>query len=105
MLFPCDTMEITGKEVRIEMDRFKRIDDKIQEGYAGVLENDYPGGCDKWLEAWEEIKELFAEGVAEDIFDLNDKYKWTQFISNYAQDLEAVFITCQAFEAGCANEK
>ena len=71
------------------MDRFKRIDANIEDGYSFIMErNDWKSGCDKWLEAWEGIKELFAEGVAEDIFDLNGKYKWTQPISNYAQDLE-----------------
>ena len=70
------------------MDRYQRIDAKIQEGYAFILKNDSPGGCDKWLEAWEGIKELFAEGIAEDIFDLDEKYAFTQFISNYVQDLE-----------------
>ena len=70
------------------MELFQRIDAKIKEGYTLIRGNDYPGGCDKWLEAWEEIKELFADGVASDIFELNDKYDWTQHISNYAQDLE-----------------
>ena len=70
------------------MDRYKIIDAKIQEGYALIFENNYTSACDKWLEAWEGIKELFAEGVAEDIYSLDDKYKWTQFISNYTQDLE-----------------
>ena len=38
--------------------------------------------------AWEGIKELFAEGYAENIDDLDKKYKWTQWIINYVQDLE-----------------
>jgi uncharacterized protein YecA (UPF0149 family) len=67
---------------------FQQIDAKIKEGYTLIRGNDYSGGCDKWLEAWEEIKGLFADGIASDIFDLNDKYGWTQYISNYAQDLE-----------------
>jgi len=71
------------------VDRFRSIDDKIQAGYAGVLENDYPGGCDKWLEAWDEIKALLNEGVVEDIDELDREYKWTQYISNYVQDVEA----------------
>jgi tetratricopeptide (TPR) repeat protein len=64
------------------------IDGMIQDGYASILENDYPGGCDKWLEAWEAIKELFAKGTAKDIFDLDSKYQWQQFPSNYVQDAE-----------------
>jgi len=70
------------------MNRFKRIDTKIQKGYVLIKRSDYPGGCEEWLEAWEDIKELFAEGIAENIFDLNEKYAWTEYINNYAQELE-----------------
>ena len=70
------------------MDRYKEIDNKIQQGYTLILENDYPGGCDKWLEAWSDIQGLFTEGVAKDIYELDRKYNWSQFISNYAQDME-----------------
>jgi tetratricopeptide (TPR) repeat protein len=70
------------------MSRFKAIEEKIEEGYGLILDNDYPGGCSVWLEAWELIKELFTEGIASDVFDLNDKYKWTQYPSNYVQDVE-----------------
>jgi hypothetical protein len=70
------------------MEQYKEIDDKIQKGYELILENDLPGACDKWLEAWAGIKELFAEGVAEDIFELDTQYDWTQFIFNYVQDME-----------------
>jgi tetratricopeptide (TPR) repeat protein len=71
------------------MGRFKTIDEKIEEGYGLILDNDYTGGCDLWLEAWGLIRELLTEGVAKDIFDLNNKYKWTQYPSNYVQDVEA----------------
>jgi hypothetical protein len=37
---------------------------------------------------WAGIKELFAEGVAEDIFELDMQYNWTQLIFNYVQDME-----------------
>lgn len=70
------------------MERFQRIDTLFEEGYVLNLEEDCIGGCDKWLEAWKLIKELFAEGVAEDIFDLNKKYEWKQFPSNAVQSLE-----------------
>jgi tetratricopeptide (TPR) repeat protein len=70
------------------MDKFKIIDEKIQEGYGSILNNDYCAGCDTWLEAWDLIKDLFTEGFANDIFDLDKKYSFTQFISNYTQDME-----------------
>ena len=71
------------------MDRFKALDDKIQDGYGDILDLDYPGGCDKWLESWEEIKALISEGVADDLLDLDFKYDWTEFIANFIQDMEA----------------
>jgi len=70
------------------MERYRIIDAMIQEGYALILENNCTGGCDKWLEAWEAIKGLFTEGAAKDVFDLNSKYSWQEFPSNYVQDAE-----------------
>ena len=71
------------------MDSFQRIDAKIQEGYDFLAKRNSPKCCDAWLEAWEEIKSLFLSGYAKDIFDLDEKRDWSQFISNYVQDLEA----------------
>ena len=70
------------------MRQYQIIDELIEEGYALNLEGDCVGGCKKWLEAWDIIKDLFAEGIAKDIFDLNSKYQWKQYPSNYVQDLE-----------------
>jgi hypothetical protein len=70
------------------MSRYLIIDELFEEGYALNLENDCVGGCEKWLQAWDMIKVLFAEGIAKDIFDLNSKYEWRQYPSNYVQDLE-----------------
>ena len=70
------------------MDRFKELDDKIQDGYGDILDLDYPGGCDKWLEAWEEIKTFISEGIADDLLDLDFKYDWSEFIPNFIQDVE-----------------
>jgi len=70
------------------VDRFKYIDDKIQEGYVYVLEYKYTTGCDLWLDAWEAIKEVFKENIAKNIDDLDKMYNFTQFIKNYVQDME-----------------
>ena len=70
------------------MERYSEIDNRIQQGYLHMLENHTAKGCDIWLNAWEDIKTLFKETGAKDIFELNKKYPWTGFISNYAQDLE-----------------
>jgi hypothetical protein len=70
------------------MDQYKRIEALFAEGWDFNSSGDAVRACDKWLEAWEITKELFTEGIAEDVFDLNDKYKWTHFPSNYVQYLE-----------------
>lgn len=70
------------------MRQYLIIDELFKEGYALNLKNDSVGCCEKWLQAWDMIKTLFVEGIAEDIFDLNSKYKWKQYPSNYVQYLE-----------------
>ena len=70
------------------MEHYKKIEALLVEAFALNLENDAKGACDKWLEAWERIKELFSEGVATDIDDLNRKYKWKEYPGNHVQYLE-----------------
>jgi tetratricopeptide (TPR) repeat protein len=70
------------------MKRLREIETLFAEGFELNQANDMIGCCDKWLEAWDKIKELFAEGVAEDIHDLNNKYKWKYQPVNFVQFLE-----------------
>ena len=71
------------------MDRLEQIDAKIQQGWIFTQEKrETIKGCDIWLDAWDEIKNLFVEGFAENIDDLDKKYKWSQWITNYVQFLE-----------------
>lgn len=70
------------------MEQYQGIDSKIQKGYKLILKNERLSGCEQWLEAWTEIKKLIIESGAKDIYELDKIYDWTQFISNYAQDLE-----------------
>jgi len=71
------------------MNRYEQIEALLSEAYAINSEGNAVGACDKWLQAWEYIKELFAEGIATDLFDLNSKYKWKkEYPSNHMQYLE-----------------
>jgi len=70
------------------MERFKKIEERIQKGYDLILEDNYPGGCDLWLEAWEGIKELLEEGILKDVTGIDDIYKWEEFPSYYIENLE-----------------
>jgi hypothetical protein len=70
------------------MDIYQRIDSKMESGYKFLKKHDSVRCCGEWLQAWEEIKELFAQTGAKDIYEMDKKYQWSEFISNYAQDLE-----------------
>jgi tetratricopeptide (TPR) repeat protein len=71
------------------VDRLENIDAKLQQGMEYIQEKrESIKGCDIWLEAWEDIKELFAEGFAENVRDLDKKHKWSLWVTNYVQFLE-----------------
>lgn len=70
------------------MERFRTIERLFAEGFELNQKNDMAGCCDQWLKAWELIKDLFAEGIAESIGDLNKKYTWKHYPGNYVQYLE-----------------
>jgi tetratricopeptide (TPR) repeat protein len=64
------------------------IDKMIQEGYELLLKNETCKACDKWLEAWEGLKELLDENKLSNVEEIYKIYDWSDFPSNYVQDLE-----------------
>ena len=70
------------------MESYNKIDRLMVEGYKHIKERKYVEGCDKWLVAWDEIKSLLSEGIAQDIFDLDKKHSFIDFVSNVVQELE-----------------
>jgi tetratricopeptide (TPR) repeat protein len=70
------------------MELFEGIEETIEKGYSAIAKDDYTNGCDLWLEAWEELKALMEEDGLANIQEIDDKYPWREFISNYVQDLE-----------------
>jgi len=68
---------------------YVEIDTKIQNGYEYLFKRQNKKCCDEWLSAWSGIKMLLQETESKDIFELDKIYPWTDFISNYVQDLEA----------------
>jgi len=79
----CDTQGVAN-----QMERYRKIDMLMAEGHNHIKAKDTVKGCDKWLEAWGEIKALLSEGVAHDVFALDKKHDFADFISNFVQDLE-----------------
>jgi tetratricopeptide (TPR) repeat protein len=71
------------------MPNYAGIDERIQQGYQKIYEQrNCAVGCDDWLEAWESIKAIMEKEGLHDIHEIDKKYPFTQFISNYVQDLE-----------------
>lgn len=70
------------------MERYAEIDKKIENGYTLMMENKYAEGCDKWLSAWDDIKALLVAADLKEILELDNMFDWSQFISNFIQDLE-----------------
>lgn len=79
---------------------YKNIDKKIMVGYDYLMERNAVKACDAWLDAWEGIKAAIIEAQVSNIEELQDQYNWTQFLSNYIQDLEA-----ELHNAGISNKE
>jgi len=70
------------------MNRYQIADEKIMLGYNYFESGHSVKACDAWLSAWEEIKNILATERIEDLQLLQNKYKWSEFLSNYIQDVE-----------------
>lgn len=66
----------------------QRIDKEIQRGYALIMEGRQLEGSDRWLGAWEDIKNILKETGTDNIFELDSKFNWTQSFDNFLQDFE-----------------
>lgn len=69
-------------------------------GYDYLMERNAVNACDAWLDAWVGIKAAIIEAQVSNIGELQTKYNWTQFLSNYIQDLEA-----ELHNAGISNKE
>jgi tetratricopeptide (TPR) repeat protein len=69
---------------------YETIDKKMMEGYELLAKRETVKACDKWLDTWEELKELLDENAADSIHEFSDrqKYDWSELPLNYVQDLE-----------------
>ena len=65
------------------------IDKKIMNGYELLNKKKTAEACDVWLEAWDSMKKLIAENHVNNIVEINKLYEWTEYPSNYVQELEA----------------
>ncbi len=66
---------------------YKSIDKKIMSGYEYQMKGNIISTCDAWLDAWGDIKTAIVEARVKNVEELQTKYKWTDFLLNYIQDL------------------
>lgn len=82
------------------MDSYQIADEKIRIGYKHITKKEPVKACDAWLSAWEEIKQILDAEKIEGLEVLQRKYDWSEFLSNYIQDLEL-----ELHNAGWENEE
>jgi tetratricopeptide (TPR) repeat protein len=70
------------------VEKYKKIDEKISEGYKLLERGQTIEACDVWLDAWEDIKTVMSADKVKDLPTLQEKYKWTEFVMNYVQDFD-----------------
>lgn len=67
---------------------YASINEQIRKGYTCLKTHDSKEACNIWLATWNEVFQLMtSEGIA-GIYELEKKYDWEQFLSNWVQDLE-----------------
>jgi tetratricopeptide (TPR) repeat protein len=72
----------------IELTPDERLDDLIQAGYELMQANQRTAACDRWLEAWELVKQMAGQELrTADAFDRAHP-SLQQFVSNWCSDLE-----------------
>lgn len=65
----------------------KQLNDLIQEGYGYWKENEYEETADRWLQAWDRVKD-FLQSDDDDIKQVDKRLVMTQSLFNWSQDLE-----------------
>lgn len=66
----------------------EQMSDLIDIGFEYLDQNDSISACDRWLKAWEAIKNRIKP-TSKSLDDLDKHYKKSFFIRNFCQDLEA----------------
>ncbi len=78
----------TGMLPPIELAPAEKLDDLMQAGYDQIHnQRQSATGCDRWLEAWEIIKQIATPDMRS-IDDFDRAYPLTQFLFNWAGDME-----------------
>jgi len=68
---------------------FEELDDKMQAGYELLASRDVVAACRIWLEAWNDVVRLLDKAALESIEDFDRRFRGTQSLFNWIQDLES----------------
>ena len=72
-----------------EQPSFEELDDKMQTGYQLLMSNDVQAACRVWLEAWSDVVRLLDKAGIESIADFDERFRGTELLYNWIQDLES----------------
>ena len=72
-----------------EQPSFEELDDKMQTGYQLLMSNDVRAACRVWLEAWTDVVRLLDKAGIESIADFDERFRGTESLYNWIQDLES----------------
>jgi tetratricopeptide (TPR) repeat protein len=64
------------------------LDDKMQLGYDLLASSGSVAACRIWLEAWNDVLRLFNKSGLKSIQEFDDRFRVTQSLFNWIQDLE-----------------
>lgn len=68
---------------------WKQVNGTMMAGYEAIGEERTGVACTLWLEAWDGMKRLMEESGVETVLELELAYKWSEFPTNWVQDLES----------------
>jgi tetratricopeptide (TPR) repeat protein len=68
---------------------FEELDDQRQAGYELLKTSGAVAACRIWLEAWHDVLRLLDKAGIESIEEFDDRFRGTQSLCNWIQDLES----------------
>jgi len=71
-----------------DLPSFETLDDAIQAGYGVRQSAGAPAACRVWLEAWTQVLRLADRGGARSIREFDERFRGTQSLFNWIQDLQ-----------------
>jgi len=71
-----------------EQPSFEELDDKMQAGYELLKSSGAVAACRIWLEAWNDVLHLLDKAGIDSIEEFDERFRGTQSLFNWIQDLE-----------------